>query len=132
MILYRAAKTEYLPRFACFAEDRSDAEYYLDNPGFGGPVMYKAKVTGRVLRVDGTPSECLRQLLEEAGVDVERVLERNLGSCCGSVLGDYTEAHEILSERFDWIVFTDSAPEDCRTWMCLAEWPGDFVEMEEV
>ena len=41
MKVYRAADTPYGGPRSCWAEDRSDAEVYLDNPPFGGSNLYE-------------------------------------------------------------------------------------------
>ncbi|GIV50958.1 MAG: hypothetical protein KatS3mg038_1479 [Candidatus Kapaibacterium sp.] len=44
MHLWRAAHNSRIFRGACFAQDRRDAEAYLDNPGFGGPRLFCVEV----------------------------------------------------------------------------------------
>jgi len=43
-ILWRAANDDYVDTGYSFAEKRSIAEAYLDNPGFGGANIYRTKI----------------------------------------------------------------------------------------
>lgn len=52
MKVYRAANNPYGGPRSCWAEDRSDAEVYLDNPSFGGSNLYEGTIPeGSILDV---------------------------------------------------------------------------------
>lgn len=130
MNLYRAAQDDYIQQTSCFAARKSDAKAYLDNPGFGGPILYKTTVLveeSRVLRLEGSSRECKRSLLRHLGVDAFMTV----GDCVGSFLGSCSSGRYVdqLAESYDWVVFTDSYPEDCETWMWLG---GEEPELTEV
>ena len=147
--LWRAASTKETGRGACFAALRQDAEAYLDNPGFGGENLYSVDVNPEyVLYLDDirdigeylfTEEEILDQACElglDHGEELSDFFKRisinqlieDSGKC---YIHDYMDDPEIrnrLAEDYNWVVYEDSYPAQCETWMLL---DGD-LELTEV
>ena len=117
--LWRAATDDYVPDAASFARDRADAEAYLNNRGFGGPVLWKARVAtdeSRVLNLydEQEPMDFLTHLLDmphPGAIGVEEWIPMR---------SDVQEALAVVG--YDWVVVRESFPADSETWL----WIGPF------
>ena len=126
--LWRAATEDYIPDAASFAATREDAEAYLDNPPFGGDILYRARietVERRILDLydKRDPVTYLVRKYDEphpGAIGVEEWIPRSPSL-----------QESIHNDGYDWAVIRDSFPEDAETWI----WLGDFEhepELEEV
>lgn len=122
------------------------AREYMQNPGFGGPCLYRARLgTSCVLNlIDDSDHQAIERLateLEEIvdGFDPERFVARMVGNYAHSVIDDglRKEWRSALLRRYDWISIMDSFPEDavsmCRLSKLSAEERAgvELVEMFE-
>lgn len=117
MILWRAANDDFISDSASFAEDRDAAELYLDNPGFGGPVLYYADVE-------------IGEYLDLTGDDAMDVLLATLGSDhdFGAIGIDELVPRIALRLRdagVQWVKVNESYPQDSTTWIYVGGSLGD-------
>lgn len=127
--LYRAAAAEspYFGAESCWTADRSVAEEYRDNGGYGGPVVYVATVEideARVLDLTGVPSaKIARRLATVLGFrGDERDAAEDRWSQAAKTFAPWETApalRDMLAERYDWIVYDDDYPEGAVTWCYL-------------
>ncbi|GIV50238.1 MAG: hypothetical protein KatS3mg038_2201 [Candidatus Kapaibacterium sp.] len=153
MKLWRAAHNSRVFRGACFAQDRRDAEAYLDNPGFGGPRLFCVEVqpthvldcTGRdglrrlaaayVRAADDDTLDDLRSLCWDRAqacgrnpdeIDlIDELADRWAGEMVFHVLEDEHGVLDALCRHYDWIVYEDDYPEGCITWLYTGRSPVD-------
>jgi hypothetical protein len=125
MRLYRAAADDYVDTGYSFAETRESAEAYLDNPGFGGPNLYRADVHPNA-------DELLD--LTDPDLTVRRVARR-LGFTDPGAIGidewiprDPDVLAAIRARGFLWALVTESFPASTVTWI----WCGTFDDDEPV
>lgn len=123
MILYRAADDDYIGDTASFARCREDAEAYLDNPGYGGSRLFRARVKIDMDRVLDLTTE--RDPLE-------RVCEV-IGTPSPGAIGaeEYVPrvSDRLASAGYEWVVVTDSYPADCETWIWIGGEEPELVEI---
>jgi len=117
-VLWRAADDDYVPDAASFSAQRSDAEAYLDNRGFGGARLWRASVVvsdARVLNLyeQRDPVSYLSEELElqhPGAVGVEEWIPMD------------PSVQDALRERgFDWVIVRDSFPENAETWLWIGQ-----------
>lgn len=128
MILYRATDTGYTGHGSCWTPDRDCAEAYRGNPGYGGDetITREIEVARRddgVLDVSDESTATWQRLAELA--------EREWTGNVAETFGGLSYAHAIVEDRigtrrlaeagYRWVIFTDSYPEHCETWMYLGE-----------
>jgi hypothetical protein len=136
MRLYRAAHSTHLPQFASFAASLSTdgATSYLDNTGFGGEHLYRVSLPepsdARVLELLDSehPAHGMREFLRVAGwteESIQDLWDANSCGCVGSLRGAGQDARAafaaVAAQGYDWVVFYDSYPEGCVTWMALSD-----------
>ncbi len=126
--LWRVSDDDYLPDAASFASDREDAEAYLDNPGYGGRKLFRA-------RVEVDRERVLSLFYED---DPIRILSKRFHQPHPGAIGpeewipmrpDLQAA--IHDAGFDWVIVKDSFPEGAETWIWLGEF-NDEPELIEV
>lgn len=125
IVLFRAAEDTYVHTGSTsFARRKRDARAYQDNPGFGGPHLYRLELEvddEHVLDLRGSTPNFLLALLDRlgaAGIDYAVTVDRRVQAA-------------ILGRGYRWVRFFDSFPEDCETWALLCG-PGDFYGDDEV
>jgi hypothetical protein len=125
--LWRAAADDYIPDAASFAAHREDAEAYFDDPGYGGSLLWRARVNvteDEVLNLydERDPVTLLAEkydLSHPGAIGVEEWIPRD------------PELQEAIHEEgFDWVVVRDSFPEGAETWLWLGAF-DDAPELEE-
>ena len=130
MKLWRAAQDDIIIDLACFAVDRSDAEAYLDNPGFGGPNLYYAYVTPKKVLDLFEERRPMPVLLEAAGLDPEA------DDPGGVDVDEYVHrnrmADRLIKEGYTWVRLRDSYPAGAETWTWLGSSREEEPEMIEV
>ena len=115
--LWRAAADDLIVGSASFARRREHAECYLDNPGFGGPNLYRCEVEideARVLDLLDA-DDALEELCRVAGT-----------SHPGSTTADQHApriADELQAAGVSWVRVLDTFPEGCETWIFVG--PSD-------
>lgn len=123
--LYRAADDDYLSDCASFAAYRSDAEAYLDNPGFGGSRIWVTEVEiddDAVLDIRSSRDDAQVQALLDA-IESDR---EPCGATVDAILGEPAVVEALTSRGYRWVRLTDSYPDDCETWT----WLGAGTEPE--
>jgi len=125
MRLYRAAKDDYVYTGYSFATEREVAEAYLDNPGFGGPTLFRADVH---------PSDGQLLDLTDPDLTVRRVA-RFLGFEDPGAIGidewiprDPDVLDAIRAKGYLWAIVAESFPSDTTTWI----WCGTSDDDEPV
>jgi hypothetical protein len=125
LTLWRAAPDDYVPDAASFARRRADAEAYLDNRGFGGPSLWKSRITTSERRVlnlydEQEPVTFVAELLDlphPGAIGVEEWIPTR------------PEVQEGLAAAgYDWVVVRDSFPEGAEAWL----WVGPFAREPEL
>lgn len=123
MILYRAAENDSIMVGYSFAGRRQDAESYLDNPGFGGPILYRCRVTLSGV-IDLT-----------AGWDAlsEAIGEEVIPAKWGYHFARTVTASDVICERlasrgYQWAMIVDDYPEGCITYVPLTPEAADAAE----
>lgn len=97
---------------------------YTDNPGFGGPTIFRYTVTPRAVLDVSDAERPFREVADALGWSSETVEEWH-----GAGL---SEIHQLLTWRplvgealaeagYDWIAFRDDFPENAITWWYLGE-----------
>lgn len=127
IVLFRAAADDYVSVGYSFAKERSSAEAYLDNPGFGGDKLYRA-----IIKVD------LERVADLRGRDVDEVVDEMGVEHPGAIGLDEWVTHmsggnlrrAFVAKGFQWIIVDESFPEGTETWVWLGE--GDEPELKRV
>lgn len=133
--LYRASKDGIAKSGAHFTESRSDAEAYTDNPGFGGPNVFRYDVKmENPLDLNQRSAGDLKGLAEAVGdirgldaegkYDLSQEWKASGYGTVFSVLENARRVESELSEAHDWIKFIDDFPEGSMTWKYLG---GDKI-----
>jgi hypothetical protein len=124
--LYRAADEDYVDTGYSFAETRSIAEAYLDNPGFGGCVVFKA-------RVDYRPDEVIDLTRTTVARAAKRVGHPDPGAIgIDEWLPRTPDALTALREQgFLWALVAESFPHDTTTWIWLGTGLDEEPELVE-
>jgi hypothetical protein len=125
--LWRAAKDDYIDTGYSFAEDEETASAYLDNPGFGGTTLWKARIRfseDEVLDLTGHTLEQARRLAgvpsSRGAIEIDEWLPREPG-----VQAAFRE------QGYLWALVTESYPEGTTTWIWLGTSDDDEPELEE-
>lgn len=119
--LYRAAKDDYVDTGYSFATEKSIAEAYLDNPGFGGSNLYRTKI-----------SATDEQIIDLTDASTEELAERFDVSDPGAIGVDEWLPRDpellaaIRADGFLWAIVHESFPEETNTWI----WCGTFEDGE--
>lgn len=111
--LWRAADTDTIVDSASFSADRGAAEAYLDNPGFGGAILWRAEVE--------VESETLLDLYD---VDEEEAF----GRLCdltglphpGAIGVDEWVpriSYDLRDAGIEWVRVRESYPAGADTWI---------------
>jgi len=138
--LWRASEVpgvsgHWLGMWSWWAEDEDDAREYMDNPGFGGPCLYRGSFSEkRVLDLVGMyESQTYAWSKHDALVELADALFENEDDFIDFMddhQGDYihevidnldSELIEILSDSYDWVRIVDSYPEGAITRCRLTE-----------
>lgn len=125
MRLWRAADSDYISDSCSFANDRDAAEAYLDNPGFGGSVLYYADVEiDDDELLDLTGDDALQTLLDALDSDhdygaigVDELVPRVASALCDA--------------GYQWVRVSESYPVDTITYIYVGGVAGDEPELEE-
>jgi hypothetical protein len=125
--LFRAAKDDYVDTGYSFATSRAVAEAYLDNPGFGGDKIYRARVTYNESDVIDLTNASVGALAKELGmghpgaIGVDEWIPRT------------PQALDALRGMgFLWALVAESFPEETTTWIWCGTGADDEPEMEEL
>ena len=125
--LFRAAKDDYVDQGYSFATSRAIAEAYLDNPGFGGTKIFRARV---VYEAD--------QLIDLTGVSVGK-LAKELGLGHPGAIGvdewipRTPKALDALRDMgFLWALVLESFPEETTTWIWCGTGADEEPSLEEL
>lgn len=118
MDLYRAARDADVTHGTCFAVERCAAEAYLDNGGFGGPVLYRIQLTdmGTVLRIGATVREAIRAIAEVTGEE-----PHDPTGMVAAIVDQSRVLDALAAAGVDWVVYEDDYPEDCETWRVVSD-----------
>ncbi len=125
--LYRAAgpNEDVFYGVASFSPDRETAEAYLDNPGFGGPVLYRTRKSvdpETAYDARGRSAQLgLARLLfpDDSPWDVVDVWEGRT-SATEHLLAEIPAIRDGLPlAGFDWLIVTDDFPDGAETWIFL-------------
>jgi hypothetical protein len=128
--IYRAAKDDDVRVGYSFAGRRSDAEAYLDNPGFGGPVLYRSRVDmAGMIDLTESPWETLSETLgEEIDPAHHQYHFPSTVTACNKI------CDALAAKGYHWARIIDDYPEGCITYVALTAEAADAAEeaMEEV
>lgn len=125
MKLWRAANDDYVDTGYSFAEKRSTAEAYLDNPGFGGANIYRADVEIDDDQVLDFTGKSMDEVAEELGVQhpgaigVDEWIPRS-----PKIMDALREAGAL------WVKVDESFPPDTVTWIWVGTGLDDEPELE--
>lgn len=120
--LYRACEG-YVGQWSCWTPDRSVAEAYRDNPGYGGSQIAKATAEGRVLDIRGQDArqqlaEASAEHLEADPVDLAQDWTASGYGWCYEVWENSRAVRDMLAEHYDWVCHTEETyPEGAETWI---------------
>ena len=117
MILWRAANDDYVSDSCSFAETREAAELYLDNPGFGGSVLYTAEVEIAEY-LDLTDADGMERLQAVLGSD------HDFGAIGIDELVPRVAAR-LCAAGVQWVKVCESYPADTMTWIYVGGGLGD-------
>lgn len=123
--LYRAADDDYLDEGYSFAEKKSTARAYLDNPGYGGRHIYRAKVYYEPEAVADLRGKSADEIAEDLSL-----------SRPGAIGADEYVTHlssvelrrRLARQGFEWALVDESFPLGAVTWV----WLGSGEEPELV
>lgn len=126
--LWRAARDDYLDTPCSFAALREHAQVYRTNRGYGGPRLY------RVVIETPAPETVLDLLGLSKGAALEALVEATGMGHPGAIGPEEWVMHQRVAQRlsergYRWVRVLDSYPEDCETWVLLAD---DDCEVEDV
>jgi hypothetical protein len=125
--LWRAAQDDYIDTGYSFATTRANSEVYLDNPGFGGATIYRAKISVSEKQVVDLQGLTVRELAKSMGfndpgaIDIDEWLPRTPDAIT-----------ELRSQGFLWAMVEESFPENSTTWIWLGSGLDDEPELEAV
>lgn len=121
-ILWRAADDDYVQQGTSFASRRSVAELYLDNPGYGGSVLYRTFVDlteQPALDMTGWTWSDVRKVLgvkTPRGIGIDEWLPR-----------DSEMLDRIRDLGYLWAKVDESYPRGSVTWI----WCGRSLDDDE-
>lgn len=126
--LWRAAQDDYVDTGYSFAESKTIAQTYLDNPGFGGAAIFKTVVEFDEEAVLDLRDVSLAQARRMAGVP----------SSSGAIGVDEWLPREVRVQEafrdqgFLWALVDESFPAGTTTWIWLGASSDEEPELEEV
>lgn len=116
--LYRAANDDSIEQGISFAESRETAEQYLDNPGFGGAVIYSAETDEEALDLCGLTVAESADLLgcsDPGSIGVDEWLPRTVAAL-----------DAVREQGYCWALVSESYPAGTTTWI----WCGTALDDE--
>ncbi len=126
--LWRAAQDDYVDTGYSFAESKTIAREYLDNPGFGGATIFRA-----VVEFDE------EQVLDLRGVSLTKARRMvDVPSASGAIgVDEWLPRESRVQEAFRdqgflWALVDESFPEGTTTWIWLGTSSDDEPELEAV
>ena len=125
-ILWRAANDDYVDTGYSFAEERKVAEVYLDNPGFGGDNLYRAKIEyhkDSVLDWTETTTGIAASILDMSdpgAIELDEWLPRTPQAM--------DKLHKI---GYQWVKVSESYPRS-TTWIWIGDGSDDEPKLELV
>lgn len=123
--LWRAADDDFVRQGTAFAERRQDAEVYLDNPGFGGSSVWRARV---VLTEPASVMDFRGMSTAEAAAGLGLADPGAIG--IDEWLPRSQRALDALEQAgVHWALVDESFPEGTTTWIWIS---GDEPELESV
>ncbi len=122
--LYRAAADDYIGDTASFATTKAGARAYQDNPGFGGPNLYRTDI-------DVDESKVLDLRADSQGEQLDRLVEAAGVNHPGATTADreitQVAVYDALREKgYEWVRLYDTFPEGQESWTYI----GGGVEPE--
>ena len=123
MILWRAAKDDYVSDSCSFAETREAAELYMNNPGFGGNTLWTADVE-ICEYLDLTEADAMERLQAVLGSD------HDFGAIGIDELVPRL-AHRLCEAGVQWVKVCESYPADSTTWIYVGGGLGDEPTLVE-
>ena len=131
MDLWRAAHDDGISDTISFARRREDAERYRDNPGFGGPTLYRATVCpapSEVLDLWGMgQAQALRALERATGL---RGLSDQGETADGLVCSSVRVQDALVEHGLRWVRVEDTYPAGCETWTYISRSDRDDPTMD--
>lgn len=128
--MYRAAKDALVGVGYSFAGRRSDAEAYLDNPGFGGETLYRCRIEmGDMIDLTESPWDTLSEAIgEEINPAHHQYHFPSTVTACDTICA------KLAAAGYHWARIIDDYPEGCITYVPLTAEAADAAEaaMEEV
>jgi len=122
--LYRAASDDNVSVGYSFAARRSHAEAYLDNPGFGGPTLYRCEVEiDGLIDLTESPWETLSEAL---GSEVDP--SRHQFHFPSTVTASDKIPEKLAALGYRWAKIIDDYPEGCVTYVPLCAEAADAAE----
>jgi hypothetical protein len=143
-ILYRAAKTPTAKAGACFTSDADDAAEYLDNPGYGGGTLYQVSIKVDAAEVLSLVDSTGRQhrdawhvLAEALGIEGDdectaaQVLRGRTDGRIEDAIDGAKVRRQLASAGYVWVVYEDTFPAACVTWVYLGTEPLALTEVDQ-
>ena len=127
MTIHRAASEgeSGIREFSSWTQQRESAEKYMDNPGFGGPILRSETVPkGKILEADVRSVRGMMDLAEKLGFDRDKGQEwfENGWQYPWEESGKVREA--LKNSGYDWIEYVDDFPQGSKTILALKNIPS--------
>ena len=127
--IYRAAKDDQVGVGCSFAGRRSDAEAYLDNPGFGGPTLYTCQIElADMIDLTESPWDALSDAIGESVNPAHHQYHfPSTVTACDAICA------KLAAKGYHWARIIDDYPEGCITYVPLTAEAAEAAEsaMEE-
>jgi hypothetical protein len=130
--LYRAADSSDITGPTAFAAARETAEAYLDNPGFGGAILWTVQVD--------VPDAAILDVRSESDSEQVQAIVAATGLDMGAATADWLVMQDAVAEAlvalgYRWVRLLDTYPVGAETWVCLHaeedQWlEDDMLELE--
>lgn len=130
IILYRAARDMDVDPPSCWAEHDSDAIVYLNNPGYGGPVLHEVVLHYDTNEVLDLTKKWDEQTFDELAESYFKWWKTDHYTNHG-YRGPYALwednpgfAQLLMDNGYKYIVYEDDFPHGCMTWSMMENAPA--------
>lgn len=118
--IYRAGDDADVRQGTCFATASWAAKAYLDNGGFGGPILYRCTPPeGKILVIHGGSVQDVYDALEELGI--ADIANWSGAEFLAQVLDQNPVLEALESLGYDWVQYEDDYPEGCITLRVVSD-----------
>jgi hypothetical protein len=125
--LYRAADSDYLDEGYSFAERKAVARLYLDNPGYGGQYLFRAKVHYKPEQVADLRDKSADEVAHALGLPLPGAVTTDVWI---THLASVRARKLLAKEGYHWALVRESYPDGATTWVWLGG--GEEPELERI